>query len=112
MTKRVLIPPAIVQEKMAEAEILSEQRRTELKNQPRRPTFLYRHFDSKGRLLYVGISLSVLMRLNAHAHNSRWFEKIDNVKIERFRSRKMALAAEAEVIRSEKPLYNVMGKAT
>jgi hypothetical protein len=37
-------------------------------------------------------------------------DQIDAVKVERFPSRKAALAAELEAIRTENPLHNIAGK--
>ena len=69
-------------------------------------TELYRHYDKDGLLLYVGISLSALNRLSQHKTQSRWFIKIDTVKVTHYTSRKAALAAEKRAIKSEKPKYN------
>lgn len=69
---------------------------------------LYRHFDSEGALLYVGISHSALRRLIQHHHRSEWFASIVNVTIERFATREAALAAEILTIRNEKPRHNVV----
>lgn len=64
-------------------------------------TALYRHFDKGNRLLYIGISLSVLARLASHEQYSRWFYDIARVDVEYFPSRGAALAAEALAIGSE-----------
>lgn len=69
------------------------------------PTELYRHFDSNGCLLYVGISLSTLKRTYEHK-KSPWWLQVASISIERFSSRKEALAAEREAIRLEKPRHN------
>ena len=69
--------------------------------------YLYRHFDSQGKLLYVGVSLSFLQRLGQHKENSHWFSLISRVEIESFPSRSEALSAERQAIRSEDPAYNV-----
>ena len=74
-----------------------------------RPTALYRHFDSDGRLLYVGISLSAIIRLAEH-RASPWFDDIAHVEIEHRSTRKAALAAERAAIRNEKPLHNIVGQ--
>lgn len=70
-------------------------------------TELYRHFDSSGRLLYVGISLSTPQRLQQHMRGSKWAAEIERVEIERFPSRRDAIGAEIKAIISEKPLWNV-----
>jgi predicted GIY-YIG superfamily endonuclease len=78
---------------------------------PRRedcPTSLYRHFAADGVLLYVGVSLSWPARTKAHAKGSRWFEQVSRVEIERFYNRDDALAAEREVIKRERPKFNVI----
>ena len=72
------------------------------------PTDLYRHFDSNGTLLYVGISLSTLNRLGQHKDNSRWYNSISNITIEKFNTREEALLAEKNSIINERPYYNTI----
>lgn len=72
-------------------------------------TALYRHWDADGNLLYVGISLSAVGRLNQHRRDSHWSDEIASVTIEYFASREMALKAEADAIRSESPEHNIAG---
>jgi hypothetical protein len=67
---------------------------------------LYRHFDSTGKLLYVGISKSAVYRLSQHQHVSPWYHLIEYVKIENFDSREAALAAERKAVAEENPIYN------
>lgn len=69
-------------------------------------TALYRHFDASGALLYVGISLSAVQRLEQHKQSAVWFANIGRVDVEWFPSRGAALRAEAEAIRSENPAHN------
>lgn len=71
---------------------------------------LYRHFDSKGKLLYVGISLSALNRLAQHSAVSSWYCKIKTVTIEHFDTRAAAISAEFAAIKNERPRYNIMHK--
>lgn len=68
---------------------------------------LYRHFDSDGNLLYVGISLNAVARLAQHKICSQWFSQITTITIENFPTRHELLSAEIEAIKNEKPLYNV-----
>ncbi len=69
---------------------------------------LYRHFDSKGVLLYVGISLSAIERLRRHRQSkSHWANSISNVTIESFPSRESVMRAESNAVRSERPLHNI-----
>jgi hypothetical protein len=69
-------------------------------------TYLYRHFDAEGRLLYVGISLSAVHRLAQH-RASAWFASIATVTIETFPSRAGAAEAERLAIQTEGPLHNI-----
>src|SRR5262245_53731705 len=69
---------------------------------------LYRHFDINGRLLYVGISLTVLARTRAHRASS-WAKNIAFIAIEQYASREAAEAAERTAIETERPLYNIAG---
>jgi GIY-YIG catalytic domain len=78
---------------------------------PNNPTCLYRHFDSSGQLVYVGIASDPFRRLSQHEKWSRWYDQIDTIKIERHPNRKAAEAAELEAIRTEKPLHNIVGRA-
>lgn len=69
-------------------------------------TQLYRHFDSDGALLYVGISLSAIRRLCEH-RQSPWTDNIANVTVEKFNSLEAAREAERAAIRTEKPRHNI-----
>lgn len=71
-----------------------------------RETFLYRHFDKDGNLLYIGIAANLEKRTAAHRH-SHWFPQIDKVTSEAFESRFLALEAEEKAIQQENPKYNV-----
>lgn len=68
---------------------------------------LYRHYDADDNLLYVGISLSALMRLMQHRDSSDWFLSISKVTIENFPTREKALEAETNAIVNEKPKHNI-----
>jgi hypothetical protein len=72
-------------------------------------TALYRHRDDRGVLLYVGISGSVVQRLDEHSKRSRWHHLIRHVDVEHFKTRGAARAAEAEAIETERPIYNIRG---
>jgi hypothetical protein len=73
-------------------------------------TELYRHYGPKDELLYVGVSISTLVRLGQHRDCSEWFNKIKRVEIQQFESREKALAAEREAIEKERPHFNVHHK--
>lgn len=72
-------------------------------------TNLYRCFDSDERLLYVGISMSALSRLEQHKRESQWISLVAKITIESFPSRQKALEAEALAIVKERPFYNKAG---
>jgi hypothetical protein len=69
-------------------------------------TQLYRHFDSSGTLLYVGISSSALVRLSQHSRTAEWFELVARISVENFQSKEDALRAEKLAIQTEYPIYN------
>jgi excinuclease UvrABC nuclease subunit len=68
---------------------------------------LYRHFDVKGTLLYVGISLRPFSRFKEHNTHSGWADQIANMTIEHFPTRMEAMAAEIKAVQEENPLYNI-----
>jgi hypothetical protein len=72
-------------------------------------SYLYRHFDSTGSLLYVGISLSAITRLQQHK-KSRWFKDICKTTIESFDTREQAKNAERNAITTENPRFNIQNK--
>jgi hypothetical protein len=75
-------------------------------------TILYRHFNKNNQLLYVGISISVMVRLQKHSTVPPWWRNISHITFERFSCRAAAIAAEQMAIEKEKPLHNIMGKTT
>lgn len=76
---------------------------------PRRHHILYRWWDTDGRLLYVGKSVSVLNRVTQHRHKSAFFEEAAAMTIERFPTAQALAAAEMAAIRAENPAYNISG---
>lgn len=73
-------------------------------------TTLYRSFDEHGALLYVGISHSAMQRLSQHKATSIWHKQCVHVELEHFDSRKEALEAEDNAIKTELPMFNIKGK--
>jgi len=69
-------------------------------------TELYRHYDSWGRLLYVGVSLSSLGRLADHRTTCSWFKLIKMIAVDLYPTRALALQAERDAIEKEKPYFN------
>lgn len=76
-------------------------------------TELYRHFDADGRLLYVGVSWSAVVRYGAgHRHIAEWAKDVAKMTVERFDTRGQAEAAERKAIREECPLHNRQHQVT
>jgi hypothetical protein len=69
-------------------------------------TALYRHYGIDGSLLYVGISLGPVRRLEQHKHKSDWFRTIARIDVQWLPSRSAALDAEARAIANENPRHN------
>lgn len=91
----------------AEPEKLKEKARQKKEERKNKETCLYRHFDSAGNLLYVGISLSVISRQSAHRRIAPWEKEIATITIERHKTHDQAWDAETAAIRIEKPKYNI-----
>lgn len=70
---------------------------------------LYRWVGHNGELLYVGISNDPDRRIGEHVEGKPWVEQTARVEIvDWFDSRELALEAEEEMIKSERPRYNVI----
>lgn len=70
-------------------------------------TYLYRHFDKKERLLYVGITANLASRTAAHMKRSQWAKDVSRTTSESFPTRIKAAIAELQAIDREKPVYNL-----
>jgi hypothetical protein len=70
-------------------------------------TDLYRIYDEKTRLLYVGISDNALYRTQTHSIQAPWWFMADTWSIESLETRDAAEWAEFEAVRDEGPLYNI-----
>ena len=76
-----------------------------------RPTIdLYRHWDDKGALLYVGISLNAAARASQHSKDKPWWSEVATITVEHLGciSRSEAESIEAAAIKAEAPRYNVV----
>jgi hypothetical protein len=71
-----------------------------------KPFALYRHFNSSGELLYVGLSINPSYRQEQHRANSSWVSEIVTFTVERFATRDEMIEAERSAIRNENPKYN------
>lgn len=69
-------------------------------------TALYRIYDAKTRLLYVGISEDPAVRLRAHKTSAGWSYLARSWSCEWFTTRGLAMSAEFRAVEGEGPLFN------
>lgn len=72
----------------------------------KKPNALYRYFDAKDILLYVGISGTLAIRDKSHIAASRWMQLTARSTVEHRETAEDAARAEREAIKSEHPLFN------
>jgi len=72
-------------------------------------TTLYRLWNDRHALLYVGITNDVNARMEEHRADKPWWVEVDQVSTEEFSGRRYALEAETRAIYWEQPRYNVLG---
>lgn len=78
---------------------------------PAQPTTLYRFYDAKGTLLYVGIAGNPGRRFDQHAKGpggKPWWSQVVGSTMEHFPDRATAAAAEVRAIVAESPVHNVV----
>lgn len=71
------------------------------------PVALYRHFDARGELLYVGITDDPARRWLQHVESSAWSVFVATSYLTGLACREEAAAAERIAIRTEQPIFNV-----
>lgn len=67
---------------------------------------IYRHYDSEGTLLYVGITSDPHARERQHARQSQWARYVATINVQWCVDRNTALAVELRAIQSEAPVFN------
>lgn len=65
-------------------------------------------FDANGKLLYIGISKSVLKRLGEHLNDKDWLPDEASIKWTTFATREAAEVAERRAIQNESPEWNIV----
>jgi hypothetical protein len=75
-------------------------------------TTLYRAYDDRDRLLYVGISDGGFIRLAQHAASAPWTVYAVKITLARYALRADAEKAEREAIATEDPVWNYRGRPT
>lgn len=67
---------------------------------------VYRIYDARGELLYIGCSINVFVRSTAHATLKNWWRKVATIKVRHYKTDTAALSAEADAIFNESPKFN------
>lgn len=76
------------------------------------PAQVYRLYDARGDLLYVGCTGSIVSRLTTHTALKPWWSEVRTITLGDPLPRGVALDAEVVAIRSEHPRYNILHKVT
>lgn len=72
--------------------------------------FLYRHYDDKGCLLYIGLTKNPSQRFAGQKNTCEWFARVSSSILEDVGDdKKIALDIEKKAIISEKPKMNING---
>lgn len=69
---------------------------------------LYRMYDERGRVLYIGITGDLGKRLGEHSVK-RWYPLVEKITLEWLPTRAAAMLAEKRAILAERPRYNLAG---
>jgi predicted GIY-YIG superfamily endonuclease len=70
-------------------------------------TALYRLFDARGALLYVGVTGDPTRRFRDHRTKKDWWQEVARHSVEWFESEWRALQAEVQAIATEAPRHNI-----
>lgn len=74
----------------------------------RRAHCLYRFYGKDSDLLYIGITATPNERWKQHSKDKPWWEEVENIAVDKYRSRQSVLEAERNAIIEEKPKYNIV----
>lgn len=77
----------------------------------REPADLYRLFNRKDELLYVGVAREVNARMREHRDETPWFSAVTRIERTPYGDRPSAEYAEQVAIEQEQPAYNVMSRS-
>lgn len=70
---------------------------------------LYRFYDRRERLLYVGISNDPWRRWREHVRTQPWYPSVQHQAVTWYESEDLARAAETAAIHDERPRFNIAG---
>lgn len=73
---------------------------------------LYRFYDARGTLLYIGRTAGIGIRVARHRYQKNWWPSVVRIDIEHYRDKASVIDAERVAIRREGPLYNVVHRTT
>jgi hypothetical protein len=76
------------------------------------PYRLYRYFDARDILLYVGISGDLAVRDKSHISRSKWMRLTARSTVERRKTLERVKMAERIAIEAEHPIFNVAFNST
>lgn len=74
------------------------------------PTDVYWLFDAEDRLLYIGMTGGLKVRLHSHRLYKEWWPRVARVETETFPNRELARERERDAIFEEAPLFNAPGR--
>jgi len=69
--------------------------------------YVYRLFDTSGRLIYIGCSYDPETRINSHRRGIWWGYQIERIKLTVHPTKAAAHAVERLAIQKERPRWNV-----
>jgi predicted GIY-YIG superfamily endonuclease len=67
---------------------------------------VYRFFDAKERVLYIGSTGNFPLRLAQHKSLSLWFAQVVRHECQHYLDREVAMAVEALAVLNEQPIFN------
>lgn len=73
---------------------------------------LYRFYDERNTLLYIGKSVNVAHRIKDHIAGKPWWDTVTRIELERFSSAGALARAEQHAIEIEHPLHNIIYQRT
>lgn len=110
ITKMVDFPQAEISKVLQDATESGELDQWRMRYSPSWRTTLYRHYNNKGELLYVGISIVPGERQESHRKSAPWWQQVANIRLEHFSTPIEAKIAEDKAIATEDPVYNILGR--
>lgn len=70
------------------------------------PTSVYKYFDARRILIYVGITGAGIARNRQHNESKEWWKYVVSQEIEHYKSRRLAHEREVQLIEKYRPPFN------